>query len=527
VARLLRAIVGVGGLDAPAARERVRSRVPEAHPEDVLLFDDLLRIADPDVALPTIDPDARRRRLTALVNAASLARHAPTVYVIEDAHWIDEVSESMLAEFFTVMAQTPSLVLVTYRPEYRGALSRVPGTHTVALAPLSDSEATTLVSGLLGSNPSVGGVAAMITEKAAGNPFFVEEMVRDLAQRGVLWGTRGAYELTGDVGEVSVPATLQATIAARIDRLDPAAKRTLSAAPVIGTKFSRDLVETLGIDPDLQDLLSGQFIEQIGFTGQPEFVFHHPLIRAVAYESQLISDRAELHRRVAAAIESRDPAMAEENAALLAEHLESAGDVHAAYDWHMRAATWATNRDIGAARLSWTAHGRSPMHCPPMTSTGRPCALIPSLMRTSGTAIARWRKRLASKGIWRGPRRCHDGDHADEQIIGGERAPSLGIWMPGAHVQPDCEHQEVDEHHHHAGPGTAVADQDDTQRCRDGGPAVRGNLVFAGSERRGDDRRREVPVLVSLRRPDCGAADRQCHGRTRCAPLTRRRHFPA
>ena len=82
-------------------------------------------------------------------------------------------------------------------------------------------------------------------------------------------------------------------------------------------------------------------------------MFHHPLIRTVAYESQLKSDRAQLHRRLAAAIEGRDPASAEENAALIAEHLEAAGDLHAAYGWHMRAATWATNRDIGAARLSW------------------------------------------------------------------------------------------------------------------------------------------------------------------------------
>ena len=82
-------------------------------------------------------------------------------------------------------------------------------------------------------------------------------------------------------------------------------------------------------------------------------MFHHPLIRTVAYESQLKSDRAELHRRVAAAIESRDPASVDENAALIAEHLEAAGDLHAAYGWHMRAATWATNRDITAARLSW------------------------------------------------------------------------------------------------------------------------------------------------------------------------------
>jgi hypothetical protein len=313
----------------------------------------LLGIADPDVALPTIDPDARRRRLTALVNAASLARQTPAVYVIEDAHWIDEVSESMLAEFFTVIPQTPSLVLVTYRPEYRGALSRVAGAQSIALAPLSDSETASLVSELLGRDPSVGEVAIMIAEKAAGNPFFAEEMVRDLAERGVLRGNRSAYELTADAAEVSVPATVQATIAARIDRLDPAAKRTLSAAAVIGSRFSRELLETLGIDPVLESLVGGEFIDQIRFTRQPEYVFHHPLIRTVAYDSQLKSDRAELHRRLAAAIESREPAAAEENAALIAEHLEAAGDGHAAYGWHMRAATWATNRDIAAAWLSW------------------------------------------------------------------------------------------------------------------------------------------------------------------------------
>jgi hypothetical protein len=353
VARLLRAATGVRGLDAPAARDRVSSRVPNADPEDLLLFDDLLGIADPEVQLPKIDPDARRRRLTALVNAASLARQAPAVYVIEDAHWIDEVSESMLAQFLTVIPQTPSLVLVTYRPEYEGALTRIHGAQTIALAPLSDPETAALVSGLLGSHPSVGGMITMITEKAAGNPFFAEEMVRELAERGVLRGNRSAYESTADVGEISVPATLQATIAARIDRLDPAAKRTLSAAAVIGSRFSRDLLETLGIDPVLESLLGGELIDQIRFTRQPEYVFHHPLIRTVAYESQLKSDRAELHRLVAAAMESRDTEAVEENAALIAEHVEAAGDLHAAYGWHMRAAAWATNRDINAARQSW------------------------------------------------------------------------------------------------------------------------------------------------------------------------------
>ena len=353
VTRLLRSATGVEGLDGRAARDRVRDRVPDADPEDLALFDDLLGIADPNAPLPGIDPDARRRRLTALVNAASLASQTPAVYVIEDAHWIDEVSESMIADFLAVIPQTPSLVLVTYRPEYRGALTRVAGAHTVAIAPLSNPETAALVSQLLGSDPSVSGLSQKIAERAAGNPFFAEEIVRELAERGVLRGQPGAYISTAEAAEVNVPATLQATIAARIDRLPPEAKRTLSAAAVVGSRFSGDLLAVLGVEPVVADLLAAQLIDQVRFTRQPEYVFHHPLIRTVAYESQLKSDRAQLHRRLAAAIDAREPESADENAALIAEHLEAAGDLHAAFDWHMRAASWSNNRDAAAARVSW------------------------------------------------------------------------------------------------------------------------------------------------------------------------------
>ncbi|HYB36239.1 MAG TPA: cyclase, partial [Mycobacterium sp.] len=189
--------------------------------------------------------------------------------------------------------------------------------------------------------------------RVAGNPFFAEEITRELAQRGVLVGRRGSYACRNDVGEVGVPATLQATIAARIDRLDPAAKPTLAAAAVIGSRFSADLLASLGIDPCVEELIHAELIDQVRFTPRGEYAFHHPLIRTVAYEAQLKSGRAELHRRLAAAIEARDPAAAEANAALIAEHLQVAGELHAAYGWHMRAATWATNRDITAAQLSW------------------------------------------------------------------------------------------------------------------------------------------------------------------------------
>ncbi|MFZ3303057.1 MAG: AAA family ATPase, partial [Mycobacterium sp.] len=308
VTRLLRAVTGVESLDPPAARAQIRAQAPDAAPEDLLLYDDLLGIADPDVELPKIDPDARRRRLTTLVNAVSLARRAPAVFVIEDTHWIDEVSESLLADFFTVMLQTPSLVLITYRPEYQGALTRVAGAQTVALAPLSDLETAGLVSELLGPDPSNGALGRRIAKRAAGNPFFAEEIVRELAGRGVLRGEPGAYLSGSEVGDVSVPVTLQAAIAARIDRLDPRAKRTLSAAAVLGARFDSDRLAALGVEAVVDDLLAAQLIDQVRFARQPEYVFHHPSIRTVAYELQLESDRAELHRRVAAAIESRNPA---------------------------------------------------------------------------------------------------------------------------------------------------------------------------------------------------------------------------
>jgi adenylate cyclase len=353
VTRLLRAATGVEGLEPTAARGLIEAQAfLDAELDDVLLYEDLLGIGDPQSTLPRIDPDARRRRLTALVNSATLANKTPAVYVIEDAHWIDEVSESMLADFLTVIPQTPLLTLITYRPEYHGALAQVPGAQTLALAPLSNPETSALVAELLGPDPSVIELGHTIAERAGGTPFFAEEIVRELAEQGVLQGNPGAYLSTAEAAEVSVPATLQATIAARIDRLDRKAKRTLTAAAVVGSRFGVSLLTALGVEPEVADLLGAQLIDQVTFGRQPEYAFHHPLIRAVAYEAQLKSDRADLHRRVAAAIEQSAGSL-DENAALIAEHLEAAGDLHAAFDWHMRAGAWSNNRDLSAARVSW------------------------------------------------------------------------------------------------------------------------------------------------------------------------------
>lgn len=352
VGQLLRTVAGLPGVEDEAVRARLRVRFPDADDEDLLLFEDLLEIRDPGTALPTIDPDARRRRLSRMVKAAAVGRGSPALYIVEDAHWIDEVSDAMLADFVTVIPQTQSMVLITHRPEFTGALSRVAGAQTLTLAPLSGSESAALARALLGTDPSVAELAGTIARRAAGNPFFAEEIVRELADRGVLRGRRAEYVCSADVGDIHVPATLQATIAARIDRLAPPAKHTLSAASVIGTRFDADLLRAMGVEPAVDDLLRAELIDQVTFTRHPEFAFRHPMIRTVAYESQLRSDRAPLHRRLADAIAGRESA-ADESAALIAEHLEAAGDPRAAYAWHMRAAAWSQQRDIRAALVSW------------------------------------------------------------------------------------------------------------------------------------------------------------------------------
>jgi predicted ATPase len=352
-AGLLRDVFAITGLDAVAARAAVHGRMPAADPEDLLLLDDFLGIHDPEISLSTIEPAARGRRLAALLNAAAMNRSTPALYIVEDVHWIDSVSETMIAQFAAVIPQTHAMLLITHRPEYAGVLNQLPSAHRIALAPLDDSESVQLAVELCGSDSSVSSLIAQVAARAAGNPFFAEEMIRDLAERGVLEGELGDYVFCGDTAEVSVPASLQATIAARIDRLRPAAKRTLAAASVIGSQFDTALVGCLVDDIDVAELTAAELIDQVSFVANSEYMFRHPLIRTVAYEAQLRADRAQLHRQLAAAVEARDPETPDPSAALIAQHLEAAGDLRAAFDWHMRAGAWAQFRDFRAARSSW------------------------------------------------------------------------------------------------------------------------------------------------------------------------------
>ena len=218
------------------------------------------------------------------------------------------------------------------------------------------------MAGLLGTDPSVAGVATMVTARASGNPFFAEEIVRDLRDRGVLHGQPGAYVCTAAITDISVPATVHAAIAARIDRLPASAKRTLRAAAVIGDRFNTDLLTRLSVEPgsrtSLTPISSMKSLpaRSSGAAGS----FPDPGVRVSP------APHPGCGLRIPAQVRSCRPASAggsahastrfgcgRRGAEQVAEHLEAAGDLREAYAWHMRAGAWWIRRDIGAARLSW------------------------------------------------------------------------------------------------------------------------------------------------------------------------------
>ena len=220
LSRLLRAMFKVGGLSAGEAREQTTKQCsgllrPDS-PDAQILFE-AMGIADTTATHLQVSADARRSRLIEILGGAVRARSTRTVFALEDAHWIDEQSDDVLADFATTLDGTTSMFLTTYRPEFRGALHRR-SNQTMTMQPLTESMSVRLVGHILGGDQSLRGLAERIATAAAGNPFFAEEIVRDLSGRQLLSGNRGGYRLMGDVNEIAVPATVQAVLAARIDQ---------------------------------------------------------------------------------------------------------------------------------------------------------------------------------------------------------------------------------------------------------------------------------------------------------------------
>ncbi|HEX6687336.1 MAG TPA: adenylate/guanylate cyclase domain-containing protein [Solirubrobacterales bacterium] len=355
VLQMLRSYFDIGDSDSERiVREKIAGRTLLLDPgfvDDLPLLFDFLGVPDPDRPLPQLSAEARQRALQSVVCRLVRApnRRNPIVTVIEDLHWMDEGSESLLEELLNNVDGTETLVLVNFRPEYDPGWDRGPSRYRqIELEPLGASDTRELLRDLAGDDPSFDGLSELIHERTAGNPFFIEEIVRALAEAGNLEGERGAYRLAKPVGETLVPVSVQTVLAARIDRLEPDAKRLLQAASVAGKEVAEPALVAISERKDeercrvtLKELIEAGFLYEHEVYPERVLAFRHPLTREVAYGTQLGEQRAATHAAVARATIALNPERHEELAALIANHMEKGGEVLEAARWSARAAYWA------------------------------------------------------------------------------------------------------------------------------------------------------------------------------------------
>ena len=352
--------------DDRTAREKVAGRmllIDDAFRDVLPVLFEFLGIADPALPAPPLPPEARQRQLFGVLRSLTQSGGGPgreaSVVLIEDLHWIDGGSEAWLSEWADAVAGSHSLLLVNFRPEYQASWMQRSHYQKVALAPLSPDAIRELLAELIGTGPGTEGLAARVHAHTAGNPFFAEEVVQTLIESGQLEGSRGRYRLIGNVDELSVPPSVQAILRARMDRLGAREKRSLQAASVIGKDFAEPVLRAvcgLGeaeLAAALASLRSAEFLHEVSMYPVAEYTFKHPLTQAVALDSLLSTQRRSLHAAVAGVLESQSRNL-DEDAALLATHWDSAGDVLSAARWHLRAADWIGARDVQeTGRHAW------------------------------------------------------------------------------------------------------------------------------------------------------------------------------
>jgi class 3 adenylate cyclase/tetratricopeptide (TPR) repeat protein len=350
--RLLRSLLGVsGGDDDESARDRIAGRLVRLDPElasALPVVFEFLGVPDPDRQLPPLDPEAREREIVALTHRL-LTRDTrrPTVLLFEDLHWIDAASDAFLDRLIERCAGSPVLFLLNHRPEYRASWMQAEDFRALRLAPLGEDAADAMLRDLLGEDPSLGDLPRRIREHTRGNPFFMEEVVRALVDDGALSGGRGDHRATRPVAALGIPPTIQALLAARIDRLPEDQKRVLQDAAVLGRRFPESALRLVvgggatQLSERLRALREAEFLYEDALYPETEYAFQHGLTHQVALASQLSLRRREVHRRAALAREQIHLDHLDEHAALIAHHWESAGDRLRAATWHRRAAVWA------------------------------------------------------------------------------------------------------------------------------------------------------------------------------------------
>jgi len=348
IAALARSLFDLGDGAAPSdVRDAVRHGYGDA-PYDPVAADfwlDLFGVPDHHPS-SGLDPDARRARLfeSLLDLVRARARRELTLVWVEDLHWLDPASEAALATLTERLLAPESagsriLLLATTRPEYRPAwAARV---ESLSLAPLGPVEGRTLLDDWLGSDDLLAPLRDRIEARAGGNPLFVEEMIRSLVERGVVRGERGAYGLDAPVEDITLPETVQAVLASRIDRLADRDKDVLQAAAVIGQDVPIDLLRAVvGLtEPDFAASLEHlSDTELFGAADAPgEHAFRHPLAQEVAYRTQLMDRRRATHAAIARALLATHASTDATQAAVLAHHFDEAGEAIEAARWHEQA----------------------------------------------------------------------------------------------------------------------------------------------------------------------------------------------
>src|SRR3954466_13049310 len=354
ILQMLRAFFGIGDSDPEQlAREKIAGRallLDTSFADDLPLLFDFLGVPDPDRPVGQMSPEARQRALADVLCrlVGNPIRKKTLMLVFEDLHWIDEGSQAMLNGLVEGFGGTRTLVLANYRPEYAPPWSENPCGEAVALAPLRQEDTRELLRDLAGEDPSLDGLDEPIHDRTSGNPFFTEEIVPELAGSGHLEGERGAYRLARPIEDAGVPVTVQAVLAARIDRLGADAKQLLQVASVLGKEVSDEaLGMAAGLDEGakeaaLSELIDGGFLYEAELYPQRLLAFRHPLTREVAYGTQLAEQRAATHARAARALIELNPGDRwDELAALIADHLRQGGQPLEAARWSARAAYWA------------------------------------------------------------------------------------------------------------------------------------------------------------------------------------------
>lgn len=322
---------------------------------------DFMGLQDPARSPSKQDASVRKHRLLAFVREFVRTRPGttPTIIVVEDLHWIDKASEEYVEALVEAVAGSNTMLLLNFRPDYRAPWMKQSHYREISVEPLEGKQAQELLAELLGADSSLSRLSDNISERAQGNPFFLEELVQSLVEHGDFEGQLGAYRLRGDIEASTLPPTVQAVVAARIDGLPDRLRRTLQSAAVIGREFSTGVLQHVSdlTSQQASDILSllqkAKFVHQLPPTSRGMYAFRHPLIQEVAYQSLLKRRRRELHRRVAQAIALQFGEPRGEHEGLIAFHLEQAGDRLPAAQAHARSALWLGARDRKQVLATW------------------------------------------------------------------------------------------------------------------------------------------------------------------------------